>query len=196
MRLKPWTFLLALAATAAFEPAAECRPHASAHRAKRLRVRRAIHEAANTPNISAAVPIVPPLPRAQLTLTPSYFDEHAERVRHDMVAFDYDAPGQNPLVHPSLIAEAPRQQIQFVARRDMEDPLAVEREREHLLVLRDRPAGQGEAVAVGLAMFMTATVAAAHAPGPLRSLFDSASHVGPALFQGGGMGAGAGGSWR
>jgi hypothetical protein len=38
-------------------------------------------------------------------------------------------------------------------------------------------------------------VLAAHAPAPLRPLFDSRVHLGPAVFEGGGMGAGVGGTF-
>jgi hypothetical protein len=36
----------------------------------------------------------------------------------------------------------------------------------------------------------------AHAPKPLRFLFDKRIHLGPAMFENGGMGGGLGGSFR
>jgi hypothetical protein len=45
-------------------------------------------------------------------------------------------------------------------------------------------------------MFTAATILSAHAPRPLRVLFDGPVHFGPAIFDGGGMGAGiAGRGW-
>ena len=44
-----------------------------------------------------------------------------------------------------------------------------------------------------LAMFGVATVLSAHAPRPFRILFDGPVHLGPAIFDGGGMGAGIAG---
>jgi hypothetical protein len=45
----------------------------------------------------------------------------------------------------------------------------------------------------GVGVFSAVVVGAAHAPRPLRFLFDRRLHVGPAIFDGGGMGAGFGG---
>jgi len=66
------------------------------------------------------------------------------------------------------------------------------RDRDTLL-LYGPPAGNATSVAAGIALFSTVVVAAAHAPAPLRVLFDRRLHVGPALFDGGGMGAGVAG---
>jgi hypothetical protein len=69
------------------------------------------------------------------------------------------------------------------------DRLSVLRERDRLLLfgVHDTQAGYGAA------LFGAVTVFAAHAPGPLRVLFDEPVHLGPAVFDQGGMGAGIGG---
>ena len=41
-------------------------------------------------------------------------------------------------------------------------------------------------------MFMSAAMAAAHAPAPLRVLFDEPIHLGPAILPAGGIGVGVG----
>jgi hypothetical protein len=66
------------------------------------------------------------------------------------------------------------------------------RDRDTLL-LYGPAAGGATSVASGIALFSTVVVGAAHAPAPLRLLFDRRMHLGPALFDGGGMGAGVGG---
>jgi hypothetical protein len=45
----------------------------------------------------------------------------------------------------------------------------------------------------GVGLFGAAVIAAAHAPGPLRMVFDRNWHLGPALLDGGGLGVGFGG---
>jgi hypothetical protein len=50
------------------------------------------------------------------------------------------------------------------------------------------------AAANGVAIFSSAVIGAAHAPRPLRVLFDRQFHLGPAIFDQGGMGAGFGGA--
>ena len=47
--------------------------------------------------------------------------------------------------------------------------------------------------ALGSMMMGAAVVLAAHAPARVRAVIDGPLHVGPALFEGGGMGAGVGG---
>jgi hypothetical protein len=77
----------------------------------------------------------------------------------------------------------------------------VERAQDRLQSLRERdalllPAGRVPSVGsggLGAAMLGATIVLAAHAPAPLRPLFDARVHLGPALFDGGGMGAGIGG---
>jgi hypothetical protein len=70
--------------------------------------------------------------------------------------------------------------------------LADMRDRDTLRLYGATPGGAG-AVGGGIALFGGVVVSAAHAPGAVRVLFDHRLHVGPALFDGGGMGAGVGG---
>src|SRR5438105_166659 len=73
-----------------------------------------------------------------------------------------------------------------------QDRLQSLRERDELLLPAQRlPAMQSGAL--GAALLGGAVVFAAHAPARLRPLVDGPVHVGPALFDGGGMGAGLGG---
>jgi hypothetical protein len=65
------------------------------------------------------------------------------------------------------------------------------RERDTLRLYGPTPGNSG-GVADGIAIFSTAVIAAAHLPGRARVIFDHTVHVGPALFEGGGMGAGIG----
>ena len=65
------------------------------------------------------------------------------------------------------------------------------RDRDLLRLYGPTPGSTG-GVADGIALFSTVVVAAAHLPGRARVLFDHRVHVGPALFEGGGMGAGIG----
>jgi hypothetical protein len=65
------------------------------------------------------------------------------------------------------------------------------RERDTLRLYGPTPGNAGS-VADGIALFSSAVITAAHLPGRGRVLFDHAVHVGPALFEGGGMGAGIG----
>ena len=76
----------------------------------------------------------------------------------------------------------------------------VEEEQNRLQHLRDRDAlmlgGRApsmQAGGLGSMVMGAAIVLAAHAPDKLRPLVDGPVHVGPALFDGGGMGAGVGG---
>lgn len=65
------------------------------------------------------------------------------------------------------------------------------RDRDLLRLYGPTPGNSGS-VADGIALFSTAVIAAAHLPGRARVLFDHNVHLGPALFEGGGMGAGVG----
>jgi hypothetical protein len=84
--------------------------------------------------------------------------------------------------------------LESVRPPDRNDGFALARERDELLL----PAGrgpEGRAGGYGAAMLGAAVVMAAHAPAPLRPLFDAQVHLGPAVFEGGGMGAGLGGTF-
>ncbi len=50
------------------------------------------------------------------------------------------------------------------------------------------------AAANGVAIFSSAVIGVAHAPRPVRILFDRRFHFGPAIFDQGGLGAGFGGA--
>ena len=76
----------------------------------------------------------------------------------------------------------------------------VEEDQNRLQLYRDRDAilwgGRAPSLqsgGLGAMMMGAAVVLAAHAPDRLRPLVDGRVHVGPALFDGGGMGAGVGG---
>ena len=76
----------------------------------------------------------------------------------------------------------------------------VEQDQNRVQEMRDRdalllPGGRSsmQSGAMGSMVMGAAVVFAAHAPAKLRPLVDGRVHVGPALFDGGGMGAGIGG---
>jgi len=71
------------------------------------------------------------------------------------------------------------------------DALGLARDRDLLLLGGRAPSLQSGAL--GAMVMGAAVVLAAHAPAKLRPLVDGPVHVGPALFEGGGMGAGVGG---
>ena len=75
-----------------------------------------------------------------------------------------------------------------------QDPLRLLRERDELLL----PAGRAPSLAsggLGAAMLAAGVVLAAHAPASLRPLVDGPVHLGPALYDGGGMGLAVGGKF-
>jgi hypothetical protein len=53
---------------------------------------------------------------------------------------------------------------------------------------------QTSSTALGLGLFAVTTVMSAHLPDPLRVMFDGPMHLGPAIFDDGGMGAGIAGT--
>jgi hypothetical protein len=72
-----------------------------------------------------------------------------------------------------------------------QNALGLARERDALLLGGGRVTMQSGAM--GSAVMGAAVVFAAHAPKRVRAVVDGPVHVGPALFEGGGMGAGVGG---
>jgi hypothetical protein len=66
------------------------------------------------------------------------------------------------------------------------------RERDTLQLYGVTP-GTSTSTAAGVGIFSAVVVTAAHTPAPLRFAFDRSLHLGPAIFDGGGMGAGFGG---
>jgi len=71
-----------------------------------------------------------------------------------------------------------------------ENPLAQYRERDALLLPGGAPSLRSSAM--GAMVMGAAVVLAAHAPRRVRAVVDGPVHVGPALFEGGGLGAGVG----
>ncbi len=69
------------------------------------------------------------------------------------------------------------------------------RERDALQLYGATP-GTTTSTGLGIGVLTTAVISAAHAPLPLRFAFDRTFHLGPAIFDGGGMGAGFGGRIR
>ena len=111
---------------------------------------------------------------------------------------DLDAGGR-PLPDPSPLWPAPETYFAHHYARVEHDlvifsdgySLEEMRARDRLL-LYGGPVGGSRATLFGFGVFSAAMVASAHAPGPLRRLFDGSLHVGPAIFDNG-MGAGFGG---
>jgi hypothetical protein len=66
------------------------------------------------------------------------------------------------------------------------------RERDALSLYGPTP-GTTMSTALGIGLFSGVVVSAAHTPPFLRFAYDRSFHVGPAIFDGGGMGAGFGG---
>jgi hypothetical protein len=66
------------------------------------------------------------------------------------------------------------------------------RERDTLELYGPTP-GSATSTVMGVGLFSAVVVTAAHTPPALRFAFDRSLHVGPAIFDGGGMGAGFGG---
>jgi hypothetical protein len=76
----------------------------------------------------------------------------------------------------------------------------VEEQQNRLEALRDRDRLQlyglvadSARTGYGVALFGAVTVLTAHAPPAMRALFGGPVHLGPALFENGGLGAGVGG---
>lgn len=141
-------------------------------------------------------PAVPP----PIVTTPGFFATHSKRVERDLMLFQPTLVGLLPGArrNAELVAKTPnkkkKEQFSFFTPLRTADDLEVHRDRDRLALFRT-PQPQGSAVALGLAMFASATIASAHAPRPLRVLFDGPVHIGPAIFDGGGMGAGLSGRW-
>jgi len=99
--------------------------------------------------------------------------------------------------HPSYFAEKSAQVfasfLGFTSARTVEEeqnPLAQHRERDALMLPGGAPSMQSGAM--GAMVMGAAVVLAAHAPKCVRAVVDGKVHVGPALFEGGGLGAGVG----
>ncbi len=66
------------------------------------------------------------------------------------------------------------------------------RERDTLQLYGPTP-GSARSTTLGIGAFSAVVVAVAHTPAALRFAFDRPLHLGPAIFDGGGLGAGFGG---
>ena len=103
---------------------------------------------------------------------PSYFETHNALVMNAFFLF-------KTVAHPEKQGDS------------VDEPRSLDRLRifhdAEPLELQNRQAGYG------MALFGAVTVFAAHAPGSVRAVVDGPVHVGPAIFDGGGMGAAVGG---
>jgi hypothetical protein len=132
-----------------------------------------------------------------LKVPATFVDSHSARVENDLMLFKPTLIGIAPIGasrSAELVRTAPKKEsFRFLAPAvEGGDALEVRRDRDRLILFRG-PQSQGGAVAVGLAMFIATTISSAHAPRPLRVMFDGPVHLGPAIFDGGGMGAGIAG---
>ena len=141
---------------------------------------------------TGSVLAVPPPVKVSAT----FVEFHSARVENDLMLFRPTLIGIAPLGrgrNAELFAAAPaKKSFRFLAPAEAGDALEVRRDRDRLVLFRG-PQSQGASVAAGLAMFIATTMASAHAPRPLRAAFDGPVHLGPAIFDGGGMGAGIAG---
>lgn len=99
--------------------------------------------------------------------------------------------------HESYVAEknaaVMRSFLMFKSERTVEqDQNRVQQMRERDQLLLGGRAPSLQAGALGSMVMGAAVVLAAHAPKSVRAIVDGPVHVGPALFEGGGMGAGVG----
>ncbi|MCA1664677.1 MAG: hypothetical protein LC659_10475 [Myxococcales bacterium] len=124
----------------------------------------------------------------------SFVDFHAARVKSDLMIFHPDFADLVPAL-PRQVDRAPAPTagaLSFVAPPRTDDALELARRRDRLLLFRpERRTSEGAALGVGL--FGATTMMAAHLPPPLRVIFDRETHLGPAIFDDGGMGAGVAG---
>jgi hypothetical protein len=130
-----------------------------------------------------------------LTDPATFVELHSARVEHDLMLFKPTLVGMTPAgpARNALLERAPaKRQVRFFVPAESADGLEVRRDRDRLVLFRG-PQAQGTAVATGLAMFVATTILSAHAPRAVRALFDGPIHLGPAIFDGGGMGAGIAG---
>jgi hypothetical protein len=127
---------------------------------------------------------------------PSFVELHTARVKNDLMMFHPDFPGLDPALPREIdrAADTTEAPLSFVTPPRTDDLLELTRRRDRLLLFRQEHRS-GEGTALGLAVFGAMTVLAAHMPPPLRVLFDDRRiHLGPAIFDDGGMGAGLAGA--
>jgi hypothetical protein len=129
----------------------------------------------------------------ELAVPPTFFDDHAALVRHDLLFFKGELSAENTSRRGGPYSLAPNSHPGFVPPPRADDQLELARQHDRVLLLRNQSPSMGSA-GIGFAVFGAMTMTSAHAPKFLRFLFDDRVHVGPAMFEGGGMGVGLGGS--
>jgi hypothetical protein len=128
-----------------------------------------------------------------LDLPPTFVEFHSARVEKDLMLFKPALVGVAISGPPPVSALA--KTTRFFAPAESAEALDIRRARDRLLLLRGAQ-DPNAALALGAALFGAVTMLSAHAPRPLRIVFDAPIHLGPAIFDGGGMGAGiAGRGW-
>ncbi len=148
----------------------------------------------STRNLGAkfdAVTVATLTPRPLGYVSKTFIAFHSARVRNDLMLFSPTLVGVAPAGR-QRDAEAFRatgKRKWFATTARAADELELRREQDRLLLFRG-PQPRAGAIGIGLAMFGATTVLAAHLPRPLRVIFDGPVHLGPAIFPGGGMGAG------
>lgn len=149
------------------------------------------HGANLDPRTGTELVVPPPVP-----VSTSFVESHSARVENDIMLFPPTLIGITPRGRDAeLFARSPEKKgFHFFTPAKAGDDLELRRDRDRLLLFRE-PQPQGAAVGLGMAMFGTMTMLSAHAPRALRALFDGPVHPGPAVFDGGGMGAGVAGRW-
>jgi hypothetical protein len=135
---------------------------------------------------------VPPL----ATVDETTFGLRTARVEKDLLQFQPVLLGIPPAIGArggELMAETPaRPAPRFSRAAEAAEGLELRRDRDRLLLFRGSEP-PGAAVGLGLTMFGVATFLSARAPRPFRLAFDGPVHLGPAMLDGGGMGAGIAG---
>lgn len=164
-------------------------------RATRVLQNRLVPAAASDKAAANAALVTPPL--APLVAAPTFVELHSARVENDLLLFSPAHVVTMP-VHTrdaALFAKPPEKKppMRLFKPLTVVDPLEVRRDRDKMLLFRGPQPSQGGAVGLGAAMFGATTILSAHAPRPLRVAFDGPVHLGPAIFDGGGMGAGIAG---
>jgi hypothetical protein len=122
----------------------------------------------------------------------SFVEFHSARVENDLMRFQPTLVGLTPpgvSRNAGLLSRSPEKKIRFFVPIKSNDDLEMRRDRDRLLLFRE-PQPMGSGMGLGIAMFGAMTILSAHAPRPFRVLFDGPVHFGPAIFDGGGMGAG------
>ena len=119
------------------------------------------------------------------------FATYVSRVHRDLLLFQAISIGLNPLLRSGRShIGAPKFGATSTTQTD--DLLELYRQRDRLIFFRDLPLSGAHLIS-GVGVFMAAVLLSAHAPRPLRILFDRPFHLGPAIFDRSGIGIGFGG---